>query len=169
MSSVLPFFKYLLSSNLINFLLMVGILVWVFKKFNLMNCLNEGINKIISSIKTSEDDKSRAQDNYTNIRKEYAALPDKLKEIENSATDNANLIIKNIEKNTNSKVKSIKDSIQKTIENEESAITSDITNKTFKASIERARANLEKKLSEEPELHKKFIEKSLDEFERIEL
>ncbi len=62
---------FILNSNLINFILMVWILAWVFKKFNLGSIIDSLADDIKNNVLTSAESVQKAIDEYKMARKDF--------------------------------------------------------------------------------------------------
>ena len=169
MTEILSFFKYLATTNTINFILMVIILVWLVKKMNLSSLLNKGINQTLSKVNSSEQEKSSAQDKYTLTRKELSQLPQKLKELQQEAECSATALKNNIDNAADIKVDKIKQNINKTIYREEKTLSSQLIKETIEETVKHSKANMINILKNNPDMHNKLIKQSIIEFERAKL
>ena len=92
-------------------------------------------------------------------------IQNRLKQAENHGQDLAEKIFKD----TELKIKQIENNIEKVIDTEEKTLSADLTKKTVKASVELAVKQVQNILANNPQLHEKFINESIDEIDRIKL
>ena len=72
-------------------------------------------------------------------------------------------------KNTELQIENITSNILKVINAEEKSLSAKLTQDTVNNSIELAKQNIINKLNENPDLHKKFIDDSINEIDRVQL
>ena len=72
-------------------------------------------------------------------------------------------------KNTELQIENIKSNILKVINAEEKSLSAKLTQDTVNNSIELAKQNIINKLNENPDLHNKFIDDSINEIDRVQL
>lgn len=169
MVNLLHIWDTIVKSNTFNFLVMLLILGWIVKKVNLANTLNKFKSDVIKSIENSKQEKENGT----------SALKDAQKSVENieaeitERLDIANKQAENIEKDilnlADNKIKQIENSISKVIENEEKQISTKLIYNTTQDAVKLAKEKVSKLLEENPKLHEKFINESLEELDRIEL
>lgn len=169
MDNLLHIWDTIVKSNTFNFIVMLLILGWIVKKANLANTLNKFKSDIIKSIENSKQEKENG----------ISALKDAEKSVENIETEIAerleiaNKQAENIEKDilnlADNKIKQIENSISKVIENEEKQISTKLIYSTTQDAVKLAKEKVSKLLEENPKLHEKFINESLEELDRIEL
>ena len=169
MGTFISFFKYLVSSNAINFILMVCLLCWIYKKMNLSNLFVSGINSIQNLISSSENEKDVAAKTFHDARIEADNLPEKLQLIDKEAMDSAVVVCKNIDDSANKIVDGIRDNITKTVLNEEKYLSSVVTRESVVKIVEGVRKNVLSSLKDNPELQNEFINRSLEEFEEAKI
>ena len=169
MQEFISVLKLLLTSNFINFIIMLYVLAYVFKKFNLGNGIDASIEKVKDTIIKSDEEKAKAGDLVNNAKALLENLPKEVKDIEDIAKNKTEVFKNKIEADTNKIIANLEDNIGKAISIEEKKVSNLLTDKTSKASIELAKLQIQKMLKENPDLHNKFILDSLDEFEKVQL
>ena len=80
-------FLTVLESNIINFLIMMSILVWIFKKFNLGKIIDNLADDIKNNVVTSAEAVQNALKEYKETRKESREIPNKKQEILDDAKE----------------------------------------------------------------------------------
>lgn len=169
MQEVISFFKYLASSNTINFILMVVILAWICKKFNIVSTLENAISAVRGSISKSEDEKHNSESVYAQSKKMVEELPKELEKLRTDANSKAEVLKDKINSSTENTISSIKDNAEKAISIEEKKISDSLTRDAVNSSVTKAKERIQKLLKENPELHKKFIYESLEELDKVQL
>ena len=94
-------FLTVLESNIINFLIMMSILVWIFKKFNLGKIIDNLADDIKNNVITSAEAVQNALNEYKKTRKESREIPLKKQEI----IENANLQAKKMDEKNLEEIK----------------------------------------------------------------
>jgi len=169
MNSVISFLSYLAKSNLINFLLMVGLLAWIVVKMNLKKSMDDAVAGIEKSIKKSEQEKENSLRNRDEAKSSLDKLPQEVSQIEKFAQQKSVVYEKQLSESAQKSISALNDNAVSTIEIEEKKISSNLQDETVKKSINRAKENIISKLNSEPDLHTKFIDESLEEFNRVKL
>lgn len=169
MQSIFDFFKYLATSNTINFIIMVGILYWITKKIELNKNFESGIAKIKTDIKNSEDKKDISQKELDKAKAILDGLPQDIEILENNCNEKIDIFKEQIKTNTQKSILKINSNIDKTIAIDEKKISKTIVEETAKNSINKAELNIIKLLKEKPELHNEFIQNSIDELDKVHI
>ena len=156
----------ILESNIINFIIMVSILTFIFKKFELGKIIDNFANDIQNKVTTSFDAVQNALKEYKEKRKEQREIPNKKEKIINEAK----LIAKKLED------KNKEDIIQKEIELDKSFEKAQ--NALYRRSVEKttqdiqtavlylAKDTIKNMMTEEMQV--KSIYLALDEFDKME-
>ncbi len=169
MKNILDIWNFIVHSNAFNFIVMVLLLSWIIKKINLKESLNVMKNNIIDKIENSKSEKESANkildDAKEQVKNLDIEIQKRLKQAENHGQDLAEKIFKD----TELKIKQIENNIEKVIDTEEKTLSADLTKKTVKASVELAVKQVQNILANNPQLHEKFINESIDEIDRIKL
>ncbi len=161
--------KYLLQSNTVNFLLMVGLLWYIVKKFDLISSIDNSIKNVSLSIKKSDDEMQKSKQTLKLIKEDIEKLPAEIQRIQDETEEKAQSLKKQIESSATKTIEHIKSSVPKILSIEEKKISNDIVDETVKHSLTQAEKDLLKILDSNPELHNKFIEDSLADLDRVKL
>ena len=78
--------NFILHSNIINFTIMLCILYFIVKKFNLGKTFKDAIEAVSTSIKKSDEAKSNSKKILNDAKKSIANLDIEIKEIKESST-----------------------------------------------------------------------------------
>lgn len=169
MDNIISLFEYLAKSNTINFLIMAYILYWIVKKINIKSMFEKSVKNIQDSIKQSETEKENSKNLLQDAKNTMDKLPKQIEEIEKFNEQKTETFKKQLEESSDAAIKNISKNIEKVFAIEEKKISNEITSETVSDSIEQSRQNIIEMLKNKPELHYKFIEKSLDELDRVQL
>lgn len=163
---IIKIFKYILESNIINFILMIWLFYWLLKKFDLKSVFTKSIKSVDEYIQKSEQDKAHSEALAAKAEDTLKQLPAQIKEIKKVSEQKAKILIDKLEENTKKSVEKINKNIIKNKSIEEDKVSNDITVYAFNKSIEQATADIIEMLKNNPELHQKFINESLKELEK---
>lgn len=169
MDNIISLFEYLAKSNTINFLIMAYILYWIVKKIDTKSMFEKSVKNIQDSIKQSETEKENSKNLLQDAKNTMDKLPKQIEEIEKFNEQKTQTFKKQLEESSDAAIKNISKNIEKVFAIEEKKISNEITSETVSDSIEQSRQNIIEMLKNKPELHYKFIEKSLDELDRVQL
>ena len=167
MSEVIPVFKYIINSNIINFLIMVYVLYRIVSKMDLASSFKKAINSVSLSIRQSEEEKADSAVKLKVVEQKVKELPEKIEEMEIQTKEKCDIFAKKIETTMDKSIENIENSIDKITKTEEHKIVKDITKKAFENAVYISRDKIIKMLEENKELHYKFIDESLNELGRL--
>ncbi len=154
--------NYLVKSNAFNFALMILFFVLIDRKVHFGALIEGAKNKVIESIDKSKEEKNHAQKELKSAKGEVARVEEDVKEALKNAKSQAKMLVQQITERAENKVKAIETGAQKALESEEKKLSSGLTAKTAKDSVELARTKILKMLEENPKLHEQFIEESIE-------
>ncbi len=169
MQELISILKIIVTSNTLNFIIMVALLAYIIKKINLNQTFDKAIASVKSNIDKSDEEKQNAQNLLSKANDLMQKLPEDIKTMEDNAKAKLDVFRKRIEEDAQKSIFNIGKNIDRAVSLEEKKISNLLTDKTSKASVEIARQHIAKMLDENPDLHKKFIQSSLDELDRINL
>lgn len=169
MQQITSILKYLADTNAINFVIMLVILGLIIKKIDLQKSFNSSIKNVESKIIKSDGEKEAAKSAFTDAKNTIEKLPQDIVALENEAISKSKVFKEQIEESTQKTILTIQKNADRAISIEEKKISNLLTGKTITDSIELAVNNLQNLLENNPELHNKFIEESLDELDRVKL
>jgi len=159
-------FEKILNTNLINFLIVISTLVWIFKKARLGDLINKMADDIKFSVEKSNTDALNAINEYKETRKATRGV-DKIQEkIINQAQINAKCIKEKIEEKTLLQQQDIKTNLKKAFEGQEQNYKNIALDEVYNASIELAKEEVLKRLDKN--VHKRLINSSIEELNKIE-
>ena len=159
----------LAKSNTINFLLMAGFLYWILKKMNVSSSLKKGVDNVENTIKAAEQEKANSKNLVNEASATMNKLPDQIKEIEKFSEQKTEAFKKQLEESSKKSIENIKHNVEKVIAIEEKKNSNAVTSETVTTSIEESKNNILEMLKNKPNLKYKFIDKSLEELDRIQL
>ena len=169
MDNIFSLITTLAKSNTINFVLMVVILYIIVKKMNLNSSLNKSIENVENSIRQSEQEKLTSQNTLKKAQETMDKLPKQIEDIKKFNEQKTEVFKNQLENASKKSIENLKLGVKKAVLIEEKRISNEITSETVSSSIAQSKENIIKMLKEKPELHYKFIEKSLEQLDRIRL
>lgn len=169
MQEVISFFKYLATSNTINFIIMVVILGVIVKKINLKLSFDSAIDKVKTSIKQSDAAKSDSISKLSEAQSAIDHLPQDIAALEKEAIEKAKVFKSKIEESTQKTISSIEGNVDRALAIEEKKLSNLLTGKTVVASVELAKDHIKHLLANDPDLHQQFIQESIDELVKVKL
>lgn len=169
MDEVISFIKFLAQTNVVNFLLMIGIIVWIICKFSLTEVLDNSVAKVKESINKSEEEKEIAEKKLFKAQEQLANLPEEVAQIQKVAAEKEQILKQELENSASKSMDNIHKNAEKILEIEEKQISDSVTRQTITNSLEQAQNNIIMELKSNPQLHRQLIIDSLEEFERMEI
>jgi len=159
--------KIILESNLFNFIIMLAIIIYAAKKFDLPQKIDDSISKIKETIEKSELAKSNSIEELNEANEKTKNVQAEIKEIENIAKENLSNMKEKITQESEKQIESMKKSASKIIDSKEKEITSKLSKKTVLASFEVAKKHIIDLLEKNPDYHQNFIKESIKELNRL--
>lgn len=159
-------FESILKTNVINFIIVISTLMWIFKKANLGALIQKLADDIKLSVEKSSSNAQDAISQYKSTKKSVKDTPKLQEEIISQAKSNAQNIKEKIEQKTLLEKNELIKSIEKIISNQQEKYKKLTINEIYKASINIAKEEVQKRLDENN--HQKIIEKSIEELDKIE-
>lgn len=167
MNELANFWDLIVKSNTFNFAILLLIFAMIFKKINISAIIEKMKNDILSAIENANLTKEKAKSDLGSAKKAVKNLDVEVKERLEKAEGQAKTVAKQILEDAAHKVIQIEGGISRAVEAEEKTLSSSLSKKAVKASVELAKDNIKKTLNANPELHKKFINESIDDLEGI--
>ncbi len=163
------FWNLIVQSNTFNFAILVIIIAVVFAKIDLPGIIEKIKNDVARAIENAKQEKENAEKDLKTAQKTAANTDNEVAQQLKTAENNAQNLSQGIMKNTELQIENIKSNILKVINAEEKSLSAKLTQDTVNNSIELAKQNIINKLNENPDLHNKFIDDSINEIDRVQL
>lgn len=167
MQNIIEIFKYILESNIINFLIMVWLLCILCKKFELSSILSKSVDAVEDYIEKSKCEKQNSVKKIKEAQDLMDKLPSQVDEIEKFTKQKTDVFKKQLEENTLKTIQKVENNIEKIKNIDEKKTSNAIMERSFYMSIEKAQSDIINMLKSDPNLHNKFIDESLNELEKI--
>ena len=153
---------YISRTNLFNFVIFLSILIFLFKKIDVVGMLENMKNAVIENIEASKTSKSESETHLKEIEEKVSHIEEEIDGIIKKSEQNAKLVGEKIIQDANHTVESIKDNSKKLVENKSALLKNDILKRASEASIEVARNHIVNELNNNYDLHQKLIDESLE-------
>ena len=153
---------YISKTNLFNFIIFLSILIFLFKKIDVVGMLENMKNAVIENIEASKTSKSESETHLKEIQEKVSHIEEEIDGIIKKSEQNAKLVGEKIIQDANHTVESIKDNSKKLVENKSALLKNDILRRASEASIEVARNHIVNELNNNYDLHQKLIDESLE-------
>lgn len=153
---------YISRTNLFNFVIFLSILIFLFKKIDVVGMLDNMKNAVIENIEASKTSKSDSETHLKEIEEKVSHIEEEIDGIIKKSEQNAKLVGEKIIEDANHTVESIKDNSKKLVENKSALLKNDILKRASEASIEVARNHIVNELNNNYDLHQRLIDESLE-------
>ena len=162
-------FRLIVESNLFNFAIFMLIIIVIAKKVNIPSLLENLKGQVAEKIHQSEKAKKTALNNLKNAKKEVKNADKESEEILENTKLHAENLKKRILFDSKTRVKELEENSKKILETEEQTINLLLTKTQGQESLKLAQKHITEVLENDMELHKKFIEISIDDIEKAVL
>lgn len=159
----------LLHSNLFNFVVMVIVFVFISVKLKIKDSIELNRKKIEDNVNQAVSIKEQSIIELKNVEKEVESIGSEIEKIIDLAKSTLKTIEAKVFDDLKKQVTNIESNVQKVIRSEVSMLNSKLTKGVSNASVKLAESNIQKMLSDNKDLHKKFINDSIDEIDRVEI
>ncbi len=159
-------FEQILNTNLINFIIVVSTLVWIFKKAHLGDLIQKMADDIKESVEKSSKNAQSAISEYKQTKKSTKDTPRLQEEIISNAKLNAQNLKEKFEQNTKLQEQEIKSGLEKIYQSQQEKYKKMTVNEIYQACIQLAQDETLERLNDET--HRKLINSSIDELDKIE-
>lgn len=153
---------YIARTNLFNFIIFAGIIVFLFIKLDVMGALAKGAEGTAEEITNSETAKNESETTLQSVEDKVANLADEIGKIIKQSEDNANLVGGQIISDANKSADRIQENTVKIIENNTVLLKNDIMKRASQASVEVAKNHIITELDNNYDLHNRLIDESIE-------
>ncbi len=152
-------------TNLFNFLIFLGIFIFIFKKVHIGTMLDKSKNNIVEHIENSKSTKEESEAHLKQIEETLSHIEEEIDGIIKKSEENAKLVGTKILDDAEKFVSNIKENTDKTVANKTALLKNDILRRTSLASIETAKSHIINELNNNIDLHNKLIDESIEALE----
>ncbi len=161
------FFQILIQSNTLNFLIVLALIIYLVKKLNVNEKIENIRNEVQSYVEESKCEKNEAEKSLIDIEEKIKQLPAEIEKIKISTQVSVNSIEEKLKADTENKKTDIRNNAERIIQLETKKFKSKLSDILSETSVEIARKNAENQLKANRELHNKYIENAINELDRI--
>lgn len=169
MNEIIKIWDIILKSNTFNFAILILIFAILANKLNIGEKLDNLKQSIVKSIETAQLKKEEAARLLSNARQDVENLDEEISERLAKAQESASNIADAILKNAGEKARKFETEISKSIKAEEKIVCAKLSKQTAEAAILLAKEHIKNLLENNREFHRKFINESIEELDRINL
>lgn len=159
---------YIAHTNLFNFIIFAGIIIFLVCKLNVKSKLEAAVKDVDTSINESEEAKVESEKKLSDIEKSVAHISEEVDLILRQSDDNAKLVGEKIAEDTEKSLVVLKENTQKVIKNNSDILRNDIIRRASLASVEVAKAHIIEELKQNPDLHDRLVDESVNAIEGAE-
>lgn len=167
MENLIEIWKQICESNLFNFVVMVLLLAWLVKKFDLGAKIEAGRKKIESNIAESETAKEENLKKLYEVQEASTKIDEEMLKVFNSAEEKARFVGEKLLEEGKIQAESIKENSKKTIDANVKTVKNEIIKETAQEAMKLAEQHIKSTLESDPNLHRKFIWESIDAIDGI--
>lgn len=160
---------YLARTNLFNFIIFAGIIIFLVKKLKVRAKMDDSIAAVKDTITESETVKLESEKKLGDIEESMAHLEDEIDAIVAESDERAKLVGEKIVDDANKTALVIQDNANKAIENSRVLLKNDLIKRASLASVKIAKDYILAELSKNSELHDRLIDESIEKIEGVEL
>lgn len=157
----------IVKSNAFNFLILLGLIIFAIKFFKVGSLIEKACLKVKETVENSDLEKENSKVELQKANETIKNIANEVKEIFDNAQKSAELMGKKILKDADLQAKNIEQNAKKVMEFESKKVALNLTQKTALASLEVAKNHIKNTLKEKPQYHNDFIQKSIDELDRL--
>ena len=169
MESISEIINYIGRPNLFNFVIFLAIIIFVCKKINVTGKLEAAKKDVVNNIENSKTAKSDSESTLKAIEESVAHIEEEIDEIIKKAEENARMVGGKILEDAEKSVENIKYNSKKTADARAGLIRNDIMRRASAASVDVAKNHIINELRNNPELHNKLIDESVDAINGVEI
>lgn len=162
MCSIGEIFNYIGRTNLFNFAIFLAIIIWVCNKINVTGKLEDARTSVVDNIENSKTAKSDSEEELRKIEESVAHIEEEIDLIIKKAEDNAKMVGNKILADAELAAGNIKDNSEKAVEARAGLLKNDILKRASIASIEVAKNHIINELRNNPDLHNRLIDESVE-------
>ena len=167
MASLSHIWHIIVETNTLNFIVFLGIIVFICAKINLPEIISKIQKKVEKEVKESESAKSDSENNLKTAKNKMEKVPKEVEQIITDAENTAKVMSEQILEQGREEIEIIENNTKKILENDILKTKRNLLGSTAKESIALLEKNINQKLSENKELHQKYIDEAINELEGI--
>ena len=167
MENLIEIWKQICESNLFNFVVMVLLLAWLVKKFDLGAKIEAGRKRIESTIAESETAKEENLKKLYEVQDSSIKIDEEMLKVFNTAEEKARFVGEKLLEEGKSQTEAKKENSKKAIDANIKTVKNEIVKETAEEAMKLAEEHIKSTLEKDPNLHQKFIWESIDAIDGI--
>ena len=160
---------YIARTNLFNFLIFAGIIIFLVLKLRVGKKIEDAAVGVRETIEESAAVKEESETKLSAIEESMNHLGEDIDAILAESDERAKLVGAKILEDADKAVLVVRDNAEKAFENSRILLKNDLIRRASLASIEIAKSHILEELSKNAELHDKLIDESIEKIEGVEL
>ena len=164
-------FTYLniLESNLINFIIMILIFCFIFKKLKVGTKLETKKIKIKEEVEKSEELKRVSYKNLEETKDKVKNIDKEIKEIKTKAEESLDLYKDTVSREIKSSIENLENNANKVIDNQKKRVILELSEDISEESVEKATENIKEILKRNPEIHQIIIDEFIENIDGLKI
>lgn len=167
--TLLHLWNKILLSNLFNFVVMLLLLSWLIKKFNIADKLEQGRKNIEDRILLSKMTKEKAVEELFETQSKTESVDNEVFNILDKADKNAVIVGERLVNDAKKQADEFDKNTKKAVDAGIKSLKLNLTSKTADAAIKIAKKYIEDELKDNKDLHLKYINESIEALNGVEL
>lgn len=162
-------FSNILHSNVINFLIMVALFVYIGYKLKVGQKIEDMTTAVKNRVEESDAIKEEAKKDFQNVENSLAHIEDELDAIVKKAEDTAKSFEQKTREDLDKSVALIKQNIEKQVISEQNHVQGELMKNVASSSIEIAQRQIKSALDKDKQLHRKYIEDFINSIDKADV
>ena len=163
------FINFIARTNLFNFIVFATIICLLAMKLDAKGKIENARANVIETIDNSETEKNNSVSELDAMQESISRINDEILEILNKSEENAQIVGNKILDDAKNTAITYQNNAQKAIENKQAMLKNDLLKRASSASIELAKMQIINELNQNPDLHNKLIDESIEQVNGVEL
>ena len=162
MENVSEILNYIARTNLFNFAIFLAIIIYLCVRLDVSGKLGAAKQGVIEKIENSKSEKADSEKSLKEIEASVSHLEEEIDNIITKAEENANILGDKILEDAGRAAEIVRENYNKTADSRVKLLKNDILRRTSLASVEIAKSHIINELRNNPDLHNKLIDESID-------
>ena len=164
-------FTYLniLESNLLNFIIMILIFCYIFKKLKIGAKLETKKIKIKEEVEKSEELKRVSYKNLEETKDKVKNIDKEIKEIKTKAEESVDLYKDTVSREIKNSIENLENNANKVIDNQKKRVILELSENISEESVEKATEDIKEILKRNPEIHQVIIDEFIENIDGLKI
>lgn len=169
MENISEILNYIGRTNLFNFVIFISVIIFLIIKLDVAGMLEAAKKRVNQNIEDSKNAKSESEKFLKEIEDSVAHIEDEIESIIQKSEKNVRLVGEKILEDAQNTALNLKDNAGKAAEARANLLKNDILKRALDASVEVARDHIMSELRNNPDLHYKLIDESVEALNGVSL